>query len=215
MKKIVVVILVSTCINVLFGQENKPKLKPFFGVKAGANLIITPQDEYNDQSNTSVGYQFGATCTVPISNRFSFQPELTLLNVSPKYTYINEGFNYSEVENSKLIINYLLLPLDFKLKVSNKVNIEFGPTINFLLKAKKELDVTFKDNNYTTSFSETRDVTSGSKKTTFGFNLGTDYNVNEKMYVNFRYLLFINQYQTLDSTLSNSVFSFSLGYNFK
>ncbi len=215
MKKLFILILVSVSVSQLFAQEDQPKSKSFFGVKAGVNFMHSPKDNYNDKSNTSVGYQFGATYTVPISKRFSFQPEITLLHVSSKYTYINDEINFSEVENSKLVVNYLSLPLDFKFRVSKKVNIDFGPNINFLLKAKKEVDVTFNDNSTVSYYSETRDVTSGSKKTTFGLNLGTDYNINEKIYANFRYMLFINQFQTLDSTLSNSVFSFSLGYNFK
>jgi opacity protein-like surface antigen len=193
--------------------EPSSKLKPFFGVKGGFNIVTTKED--GNGRNFSLGYQFGGTLTVPISSKFSFQPELFLQTIVVKYNYYNEYSNGFYSEEITYRNNYLQLPLLFKYSISKKVAIELGPNLNYVTSAKRKVKEESTLDGVSSSSVYTYKLKPTSNRLGYGINLGTTYDIDSQMYVGFRYNLFIRQFQTLDSTLDNSAFVFSLGYNFK
>lgn len=200
----------------IYGQEevkHERKLKPFFGVKAGFNFLNTK--DYDGDSRFSFGYQLGTILNVPISSKFSFQPELFYQAINIKSDYTSVYSNGTVSSESKYKNSYLQLPLLFKYAISKKIDVELGPNVSYLLSGKKTVETTSVLDGVTTTSERTDTYTSTTSRIGFGVNLGTNYSINDQLYAGFRYTLFINEFQTLDSTLDNSVFAFSLGYNFK
>jgi Outer membrane protein beta-barrel domain len=215
MKKIIILLAV-VCFSIPFyGQEkalSEAKLKTVFGVKAGVNLINTKTDDGN--SNIGIGYQVGATLNIPISSKFSFQPELMLQVVNSKYEYYNVYSNGNVREEVKNKNTFLQLPLNFNYAISRKVAIELGPNIGYIVGYKQTVERTTNLDGII-MVSERNSTEIDGNKIIFGANLGANYNITDAIYTGLRYTLFISEYQTADSTLSNSLFSLSLGYNFK
>lgn len=214
MKKLIFISLLLGITTACFSQEiEKGKNnKPFFGIKAGVNIINSKINEKD--SKIFFGYQIGTTLNIPMSDKFSFQPELAIQSISNGYYYKNEYSNGYLIEDITYRYLFINIPLDFKYAISKKVNIDFGPNIAYLLSNKKK--ATYEENldgNFYSS-SSVKNVTSASKKVNFGANLGVNYNFNDKVYTGLRYTLFISSYQNIRDTMSNSVFALSVGYNF-
>lgn len=211
MKKIIVAAFFMVS-GAFYGQgKTDAKSNAFFGLKTGVN--VHPTKDNDGDTHFSFGYQVGSTLNVPISSKFSFQPELLLQFIGSKYDYVNVYSNGTETGESKIKSFYLNVPLNFKYTVTKKVAIELGPNVSYLLSGKQKVTRTTNMDGvvYETNYESNSD----SNKLSFGINLGTEYNITKQIYTGLRYTLFITKYQTADDTLSNSVFALSLGYNFK
>lgn len=222
MKKVVVIVFVLGCFFQSFSQEEKAKTKSksFFGVKAGFNVIHSSS---NDDKPFSFGIQLGTTLTIPMSKRFSFQPEVLLqtANTTSRYQQIlsiNAGF----VQERTTKNTFLLFPLNFKYTISKKVDIDLGPTIGYRLNYdSKVVETTTYSNGRVEVFEFDPTAQSspyGNSKPNnlaLAANLGVNYNFTEKIHSGFRYSLFVDEFQTLNSTIDNSLFAFSVGYSFK
>lgn len=212
MKKIIFLVA-ALCFSIPFyGQETplEKKSNVVFGVKAGINAL---QTKIYESSKIGIGFQVGATLDIPISTKFSFQPELLFQVVNSKYDYNNVYSNGSildEVQNKNA---FLLVPLNFKYAISKKVGIELGPNIGYLVGPKQTIKTTYNFDGLISS-SERSTTEYNGNKFTLGANLGVNYNISNQLYAGLRYTLFISQYQTADDTLNNSVFSLSMGYKF-
>lgn len=214
MKKIFFFILIGITLN-SFGQDVKllNKKKPYFGVKTGFNIVKS--SNYNDGSHLNYGYQIGTTFTIPISSKFSFQPELLFQSIGYSNKYVNVYSNGTTSNENKLRNTYLQFPLNFKYEITNKFNIELGPNIAFLLNSKKMTHSEYDLSGTNSTFDSSSDNTANYKKFGFGINLGTNYLIVPNVYAGLRYTLMIASYQTIKSTMDNSIFAFSIGYSFR
>ncbi len=202
----------------VLGQEEQTdtKAKPFFGLKAGINANKSSQ---SDENPLTFGFQIGATVTIPMSKRFSFQPEIEFQTINS--CSVNNDFysNGSVSEEYKTNNTLVLFPLVFKYAASNKVSIDLGPTIGYQLSRKETVKLTQTIDGQTTVFefdpSANAFFKSKDKKLALAANLGTNYNFTETISLGFRYSLFISSFQNIDSTLDNSLFALSMGYSFK
>ncbi len=92
----------------------------------------------------------------------------------------------------------------------SKFAILLGPNVAFNLKSKSTTIFSFSgDENYSRTYSQS----GRAAKPTLGANLGFDYDVSKSVFVELKYTLFIQQYQTFSNTLNNSIFGLSAGYN--
>ena len=108
-----------------------------FGVKGGINLSNITGDDIGDlDSRTS--FHLGLFMEIPISERFSFQPEVL---------YSGQGFtvlsrdqdNIFDVgDNVEYQLSYIQVPLMAKLYLIKGLHIEAGPQFGF--KVKEEID---------------------------------------------------------------------------
>ncbi len=137
-------LLIFTAI-VLFGFANVNAQEEMqFGVKGGLNIsTITGDDVDSFDSRTCM--HFGVVMELPISEKFSFQPELL---------YSCQGADYSEdfidldgtiksvnaAYEGTVKLDYLNIPLIAKLYVSEGFSLEIGPQVGFLISAKDEYD---------------------------------------------------------------------------
>ncbi len=111
-------VLLVTAIAVLgLATVNAQEIK--FGAKGGLNFASITGDNI-DESGLTTGIHFGVLAEIPLSEKFSFQPELL---------YSSQALN----------LNYLNIPLMGKYYLTKGFSLEVGPQIGFLLSAKNIL----------------------------------------------------------------------------
>jgi hypothetical protein len=150
-----------------------------------------------------------------MSNKFSFQPELLLQSIGHCSKYINTYSNGTTSEETKLKNTYLQIPLNFKYAISNKFDVELGPNMAVLLNSKKTTHSEYNLDGTLAIFDGSSNNTSNLKKVGFGMNIGTSYAIAPNIYTGFRYTLMVASYQNIKNTMDNSIFAFSVGYNFR
>lgn len=170
-----------------------------FGVKAGVNLASINGDDAEDYSGLT-SFHAGVVAEIPISDQFSFQPELV---------YSAQGAELSGGgDTSKYKLDYLNIPLMAKYEVTQGLNLEAGPQIGFLLSAKDEFD----------EFDESgeEDIKEFFNSIDFGVGVGINYAMETGLNFGARYNLGISDINDGFelSTLQNGVFQISVGYLF-
>lgn len=181
------------------------------GARAGYNLSSLRGDAAEDVDTKSLsGYHAGLFVEVPISERFSIQPEVIYSTQGAKWEVNDDNF-------TKLKTQYLSVPILAKFYVAEGFNLQAGPQISFMTGAKSEgeiLGVAF-DND---------DVKDGLKGTDFGLLLGAGYKISEGVTVDARYGLGFsdvfdkdtewNDNLSSDNEFKNGVFQIGIGYQF-
>lgn len=183
MKKILLLAVVTA---LGFTNVNAQEIK--FGAKAGFNLASISGDN-TKETDAVTSFNFGVLAEIPISEKFSFQPELM---------YSGQGYSFND---NTVALNYLNVPLMAKYYVAKGLSVEAGPQIGFLLSAKNE-STDVKDSFNTFDFGLNFGLGYKFKN---GFNLGARYNLG---------LTDINNLEGSSATNKNGVFQFSVGYFF-
>lgn len=201
MKKIILAAIAVTTVGFANAQDIK------FGLKGGVNLSNFTGD-YRGLSSR-VGFQFGGFMEYSLSEKFSIQPELLYSSQGAK---LKDSSFDSSYEN-KTNVNYLNIPVMFKYYVVDKLSIEAGPQIGFLIGGKTKDDVTFVGGEkYSQSYNSKDDF----KTLDFGLNFGAGYDFTEKISLGLRYNLGLANIADYGNNFKghNSVFSLSVGYEF-
>ncbi len=173
------------------------------GAKAGVNIADITGDDI-DSFNGRTSFHVGAVVEVPVSDKFSFQPELM---------YSSQGSDYSEGDDydGSVKVDYLNIPLIAKFYIAEGFSIEAGPQLGLLLSAKDEYDWAGD-----TGEDDWKDYLKGID---FGVNLGLGYKLESGLNFGARYNLGLSDTNDDidllgDSTYKNSVIQFSVGYFF-
>lgn len=178
MKKVVVLTVLA-----VLGLTNVNAQKINFGIKGGLNIAqVKGLDAQGSDRITD--YNFGFQVEMPISEKFSFQPELL---------YSGQG--------SSINLNYLNMPLMGKYYLTKGFSLEAGPQVGYLLSAK---------NNNTNVKSSFHKFDFGVNfglgfKLENGLNFGARYNLG---------LSDINNVDGFTCKHKNEVFQLSIGYFF-
>lgn len=184
-----------------------------FGVKGGVNLSNITGDDVGDlDSRTS--FHLGLFMEIPISERFSFQPEV--LYSGQGFTAVNRGQDniFDVDDNLEYQLNYIQVPLMAKFYLVKGLHIEAGPQFGF--KVNEEIDYK--------PASDGGDIvinTEDSQIKGFDTNiaLGAGYKFDNGFLVSARYthgLTNIFKENTLfqNSDAKNSVWQFGVGFSF-
>lgn len=205
--------LIIAAIAVLsFGAVSAQNVK--FGAKAGLNYATFSGDV--KESKGIIGFAIGGFANIAINEKFSFQPELlySMQGSSDKYSESSMTTKYTY--DSQLKLNYLNVPLMFKLKATEKFFVEAGPQVGFLL-SLKQTDTTTRVYNNTTTVSEySNDNKDGANTVDFGLNFGAGYDFTKNVSAGLRYNLGLSNIakDSPDYKVKNSVFSLAVGYTF-
>ena len=207
-------LLIFTAI-VLFGFTNVNAQEEIqIGVKGGVNFSTISSDNFDSFENRTC-FQFGIQSEIPISETFSFGPELLLNCVGAKYSE-----DYSSLDGTVKSINadlegeikltYLSIPLMAKFYVSEEFSLEIGPQVSFLLSAKDE---------YVFFGGETEedDIKEYIKGLDLGANIGLGYKLEGGLNFGARYTLGLtdgNDGYEEGGTYKNSVIQAFVGYFF-
>lgn len=183
MRKLLVVLAMT-----IFGLSNVIGQEIQFGAKGGLNFASISGDNTGD-TGTVTSFNFGLVTEIPISEKFSFQPELM---------YSGQGFG---IDRNTVELNYLNLPLMGKYYVSKGLSLEAGPQIGYLLSAKDD-NIDLKDSFNTIDFGVNFGV---GYKLDNGLNFGARYNIG---------LSDINDVDGLTNKNRNGTLQVSVGYFF-
>ena len=177
--------LLLAAITVLgFTNINAQKLK--FGIKGGLNFASVSGDNSREKKVVT-SFNFGFLSEIPVSGKFSFQPELM---------YSGQGYSFN---NNTIALSYLNIPLMGKYYLTKGLSVEAGPQIGFLLAAKNEkIDVKNSFNTFD-----------------FGVNFGLGYKLDNGLNFGVRYNQGLTDINNIDNSSiknKNSVFQLSVGY---
>ena len=177
-----------------FAFTNAQEVK--YGVKFGGNLSNLRVNVDNMGTvvfKSNVGFQAGGFAEVKVADKFSVQPEALF------------SYESSEVSGVDFNLSYINVPVMVKFYASEKINLQVGPQIGFIVGAKAKMD------------GQTEDIKDSLKTTNFGLNFGLGYNLTEKVLVDLRYnvgLTEISENGFEGGKMKLSGFSLALGYKF-
>jgi hypothetical protein len=194
MKKIVIIILIVFG-SIANAQKSKKDEGIVFGLKGGLNISNFIGDIQDNSIRTSV--HLGIFSEIIINDKFSIQPEIL---------YSGQGYSGSATPGfSRSKYDYLNLPVLAKIYVADKISIEAGPQIGFLLSAKERTS----NDNATIPKQKTVDL---------GLNLGLAYDLKNGMFFQTRYNLGLSNINSSDNAnavkYTNSVIQLSVGVRF-
>ncbi|GGW55478.1 outer membrane protein with beta-barrel domain [Winogradskyella epiphytica] len=185
MKKLCFAILFATV--GLMQQTNAQEVQ--FGAKAGLNVSTFSGGDAD--RNSLIGFHAGFISEIPLSEKFSLQPELL---------YTTQG---SEANgNVKVKVDYIALPIMAKYYLADGFSLEVGPQFSFLVNDKIE----FEDSILPEFDTDAANIDVGA-------NIGLGYNLGDNMLVQARYNFGITTVAE-NPDVKNSVFQVSLGYKF-
>ncbi|MBP1841130.1 porin family protein [Formosa algae] len=183
------------------------------GAKAGVNFSDVSGDDIGDvDSRTS--FNAGLVAEVPISERFSFQPEVF---------YSGQGFDLKEIdqdnvfdtdENVEYQLDYIQVPLLLKAYLIEGLSVEVGPQFGF--KVHEEIDSKPNDDGGDIEI-DSDDSNIKDFDTSLAF--GTSYKFHNGVFISARYTVGLtniiedNAYLG-DVDAKNNVWQFGLGYMF-
>ena len=180
-------ILLLAVLTVLgFANVNAQEIK--FGIKGGLNFASISGDNTKG-TDVVTSFNLGLLSEIPISKKFSFQPELM---------YSGQGYS---LKDDTIALSYLNIPLMGKYYLTKGLSVEAGPQVGFLLAAKND-KTNIKDSFNTVDF---------------GVNFGLGYKLDNGLNFVARYnlgLTDINNVESSSSKNKNSVFQLSVGYFF-
>ena len=180
-------ILLLAVVTVLgFTNVNAQEIK--FGVKGGLNFATISGDNTKG-IDLVTSFNFGVVSEIPLSDKFSFQPEIM---------YSGQGYGFND---NTIALSYLNVPLMGKYYVTKGLSLEAGPQIGFLLAAKNEKT----------------DVKDSFNTVDFGVNFGVGYKLENGLNFGVRYNLGLTDINNVDNSSfknKNGVFQVSVGYFF-
>ncbi|PHR92053.1 MAG: hypothetical protein COA80_14610 [Leeuwenhoekiella sp.] len=103
-----------------------------FGVKAGLNVSNITGSDSRDQ-DTRLSFNGGLVAELPISDKFSFQPEVIYSAQGSTIAAIDED-NFLDIdENIEYQLDYIQVPLLAKIYLVDGLSLQAGTSINFLV----------------------------------------------------------------------------------
>ncbi len=182
------------------------------GVKGGVNFATFNGDNLGDIKSRT-GFHIGGLVEVPISERFSVQPEIlySAQGAEFKESGREAGVDYSYEFKNKL--DYISVPVMAKFYVIDGLAIEAGPQVSFLTSSKSEYEgqlggITVSGDSDLESIS----------KIDFSLGVGASYRIPMGVFFGARYnfgLTNVNDGDNADNNkIHNNVFQLSAGYSF-
>jgi hypothetical protein len=235
MKKISLITLLAFLAIVTSAQSLIPTK---FGLKVGlnmANLNITPTDGVTPTVNSSqIGIAAGACVHIPLSDKWYINPELLYSQKGASFDYnfthdyeVNQRDEYATT--NQVTLSYVELNPTISFKASDKLSLNFGPSVSFLIGEK----YTYTQDPTGNPLNTTHILNSGlfeAATLDVGLNLGLSYFIAEdflvdtRVYTGFMKAAEITQpYETIVApnlapdpayTLKNKAIVFSLAYLF-
>ena len=208
MEKVIVAIVTAILCSIFSSKAQESDLT--WGIKGGANYA-TLWDRVEMDGPPGINYQYkagffvGGFVNILLSERFKFQPELSFSHRESGIDII--GFNrpvlYSDRYKATRIESVIDLPAIFRYRAFNRVFLEAGPQLGFLIKQEEEMEESpfgTEDINF-----EEYD------KVDAGLAAGVGVNFSSRLAINARY------FQGLikrDNSVNSSVLNIGMEYTF-
>jgi hypothetical protein len=164
-----------------------------FGLKAGLNVATISGGD----SKAKAGFYGGAFANIPLASNFSVQPEVL---------YNGAGAKAEGMDDLKVNLSYISVPVMFQYNALPNLYLEAGPQFSFLIDSKfKYQSVSVDAKDYIKGFD-------------FGLGLGAGYYFNNNIGITARYVAGLTdiakESQGADTEGKNNVFQIGLAYKF-
>lgn len=220
MKKL---LLVAAVAAFTFSTAQSQEIR--LGVKGGVNFSSLGGDDTGDLKGRT-GFHIGGLVEIPISDKFSVQPEL-LYSAQGAQAEFSESFsemgmNFSVDAKAKLNLDYINVPIMAKYYVIEGLAVEAGPQIGFLMSAKQKSEISV-SGNLPAEILDMMDFEDGDEDVKDEFNtldlaigLGASYRLDMGVFFGVRYNLGLSNIYKEDDGFKNqnNVFQISAGYSF-
>ena len=193
----------------VFGVTATQAQEVRLGAKGGVNFSSFSGDGFDafDDPEGRTSFHIGAFAEIPLSERFSIQPEVL---------YSGQGFDLVSREgadDTEVQLDYINVPVMAKVYLIEGLYAEAGPQIGFNVKNEIDSDP---DDAGSGEIAINEDVINDID---FSVGVGAGYRFNNGLFLNARYNfgltdVFNNEDLLIDSDAKNSVFAVSAGYSF-
>lgn len=198
-----------------------------FGIKAGGNAASFSEQVLSTK-NQKLGFHAGVLVNIPLSQKFSIQPEVLYNELGAKsiisYNEMSNGSTTVKTKDEyKSSLNYISVPLMLQMKPTHNFYIEAGPEFSYFLngKNKGETSIATTTGGVTTTQTESysEDINKDDiNKFNVGLGLGLGYDFTPNFGINARY---VNSLTDIakdrpegENPLNNRVFQLGLNYKF-
>lgn len=211
MKKL---LLVAAVAAFTFSTAQSQELR--FGLKAGvnfANMSIDPDEGEKMDSRTSL--HIGGFVEIPITEKFSVQPELLYSSQGSQQKTTEEIFGEEFNLEVKLKLDYINIPVMAKYYVIDGLAIEAGPQFGILVSAKGDVEVS----GFGINESESENIKDQFKTLDIGLGFGASYRLDMGVFFGARYVMGLSDISENNDPddvfkVKNNVFQLSVGYTF-
>ena len=175
----------------------------YFGVKGGVNFSSFNGDGYDDFVNPEerTSFHLGLLAEIPVSDRFSIQPEVL---------YSAQGYDIASIDGGDDIeyqLDYINVPVLAKVYLFNRFSLEAGPQIGFLVHEEVDSNPTGDGGDFNLNNDQF-------KKVDFGVGLGASYKISN-FFISGRYTLGLTDIYDIDGVdAKNSVIQAGVGLMF-
>ena len=185
-----------------------------FGVKAGVNISgLVDSDIYGDE--TKAGWTAGLVIEVPITDKFSIQPEVlySLQGAKSEYSLpYGINANASKTIETDITLQYVNVPVYAKYYIFDEFSVFLGPQFTFLVDNEIEITETIPLIPRPSVF-KTKDKLNNSKNFGIDASVGLGYKFDFGVFVQGVYNYGFYKIVSYDDA-KNSIVQFSLGYEF-
>ena len=175
----------------------------YFGVKGGVNFSSFNGDGYDDfvDPEERTSFHLGLLAEIPVSDRFSIQPEVL---------YSAQGYDISSIDGGDDIeyqLDYINVPVLAKVYLFNRFSLEAGPQIGFLVHEEVDSNPTGDGGDFNLNDDQF-------KKVDFGVGIGASYKISN-FFISGRYTLGLTDIYDIDGVdAKNSVIQAGVGLMF-
>ncbi|MGG5207581.1 porin family protein [Chryseobacterium sp. MIQD13] len=198
-----------------------------FGIKAGGNSSYFSEQKLS-LNNQKIGFHAGVLVNIPLSQKFSLQPEVLYNQLGAKSvissTDVTTGdTNIKTKSDYKTTMNYISVPLMVQMRPTEKFYIEAGPEFSYFINGKNSGNSTISTTTggvtTTQSVSNSEDINKDTvNKFNLGLGLGLGYDITQNIGINARYINSLtdmrNQKPEGTEPLNHRAFQLGLNYKF-
>lgn len=156
-----------------------------FGVKAGANYSTLT--DYTSETTYAPGFQVGGFMQYAFNDNLRLQTELLFSREGGKSSLDYEDEIQSIMLKEHIRFGYINLPIMLQYKIYKGLHVEVGPQLGYLVSAENEYDARYTLGEFELEESGTESIIDEMNKFSFGVNLGLQYDINDRFFVNARY----------------------------
>lgn len=197
-------ILLFAVLLVGFGAKMSAQEYWNFGVKGGVNFTNMTSDGF-EENNSRTGFHLGVLAEIPVSDRFSVQPEVLYSTQGTEATRVIAGDRYT----GEYQLDYVQVPVLAKVYLIDGLALEVGPSFNFLANEKYDFDSSALDAEFDSDMASSFE---------FGGAAGVSYKFNNGFFLDGRYTQgFSNVYDSNDfdgDAIKNNGFQLGVGFMF-
>ena len=175
-----------------------------FGIKGGVNFTNMTSDGF-EENDSRTGFHIGLLAEIPVSDRFSIQPEALYSTQGTEATRIFFGDRIT----GEYKLDYIQVPVIAKFYLIDGLALEAGPSFNFLVQEEYEFESNRLDLETDSDLASTFE---------FGGAFGASYTFNNGFFVNGRYVqAFTDAFDSDnfdDDAIKNNGFQLGVGLQF-